>query len=209
MRVEREILEDKLKDIIKEYGRNRKVTQQVTNELQNKNMVEGDISGIFKLTTPISSVNDFVLYAFTKALFNATKEIKINPIDYFTKVEIEDGDKWKQEVVGKISENESIIFNPIIKINNNVWMTVKTVQELYDMFNNRVLVYNVKTQRPLRITERNGKIIEKIDINQNSVHEMENLMLEDLYFPDPLTINALNNESLDMEENDKNKSLII
>lgn len=208
MIIEREILEDKLKDVISESARNRKIVQQVTQELNNKNMLDGDISGLFKFSTPISSVNDFVLYAFTKALFHATKNQNINPSDYFTKIEIEDGDKWKQEVIAKVKDKQPVIFSPVVRVNNNTWMTVKTVKELYDLFNVRTLVYNVKTQRPLKISERNGKIIERIDINHNSVSEMESLMSDDLYFPDPLTINALMNETLDMEENEKNMSVI-
>ena len=208
MKIEREILEDKLKDIIKEYGRSRNVTQQVTNELLNKNMIEGDVTGLFKLTTPpISSVNQFVLYAFTKALFVATKESKINPTDYFTKIEIEDGDKWKNSVAKTEKDGEPVVFRDCIKINENTWLTSLTNQEMFNLFNVRTLVYNVKTQRPLKVSERNGKIIERIDINPTAVHEIETLISEDLFIPDPFTINAMYNENLNMEVDEKSKTI--
>lgn len=207
MKIEREILEDKLKDIIKDYAKNRKVVQQVTQELINKNMLEGDISSIFKFTTPISNVNDFVLYVFTKAMFKATKEIRIDPTTYFTKIEIEDGDKWKQETI-KEQDKEPVVFRDCIKINNNTWLTTVTNKDLYNMFNVRTLVYNVKTQRPLITREKaNGNIIERIDINPKAVHEIESLIKEDLFIPDPFTINALYNENLNMEENEKARTV--
>jgi len=207
MITEREILEDKLKNLITEYARNRKVVTNITKELLNKNLDEGFTASIFKAQTPISSVNEFVLYAICKAFFKATNEEMINPERYFTKIEIEDGDKWKQEVIIEIKDEEPIIFSPIIPINNNSWLTVKTISELYGMFNIRKLVYNVKTQRPLSVREVNGKIIERININNNSVHQIENMIIEDLFIPDPLTINALLNESLVLEVNEKNNNI--
>lgn len=209
MIIEREILEDKLKDLIIENAKNRNVKKNITNILKEKNLDEGYISSIFKFQTSVAQVNQSILYVFTKAMFEATKNEKINPKNYFTELQIEEGDKWTYKIKEKIKDEEPIKFTPCVKINNYTWLTRMTVRDAYNFFESRKLVYNVKTQRPLQIKKINERIVPRLNTNSNAIDKMKRLMAKDLYFPDPITINMLVNESLNYKENENDMSVIM
>lgn len=208
MITDREELENILEKMISAYAKDRKVVQKVTKELNKRNVLDGDVLSIFKLNTPISSLSLSFLYCFTQELFDATQEHKLDPEKHFTQLEIETADKWSQEV--KTEEDKyPVVFKNVIKIQDNVWLTKLSAQELVDMFSKRILTYNPETQRPLKRKEFNDKIIERIDVNPKAVKKIKDLILKNNFIPNCITINVLEDSDAQIEEDLKEQSVIV
>jgi hypothetical protein len=208
MIINREVLEEKLENVISAYAKDRKVVQKVTKELSQRNILSGDVLSIFKLNTPLLSLSSSFLYCFTKTLFNATQEHNINPAKYFTALEIETSEKWTQETT-KETDKYPVVFTNAVKIQDNVWLTKISAKDLINMFSQGVLTYNPETQRPLKRKEINDKIIERIDVNPKAVNKIKDLILTNRFIPNCITINVLQDSDAQLEENSKEQQVVV
>lgn len=213
MITDRDELESILEKMISAYAKDRKVIRKVTKELNNRNVLDGDILSIFKLNTPISSLSLSFLYCFTEALFDAIQEFygkqehRIDPVKHFTPLEIETAEKWSQEIVTE-DDKYPVVFQPVIRIQNG-WLTAMSIKDINNLFSRRILTYNPETQRPLKRKEVNDQIIERIDINPKSVTKIKNLFLNDDFLSNCITINVLEDSDVQLEYDPSSSSVSI
>ena len=133
----------------------------------------------------------------------------LNEKDYFTEIEI---NEYKKKVPKKDNK-----FNIVIKEGNwhltdippYNYITIHTdINEVYKWARYGKLKFNPETQRDLITIESNGVPISQLDVNYNSVSEMQERMRSGMYFPVQGTINInpeINEETVEF----RGKDLII
>jgi len=207
MRTKRDVLEKELTIMISEYAKNRHVKMKVADIFKGHNLLAGDANSILMLLTPINTISQVMLYIFTKSLYEATSEERINPEKFFTELEIKEGDNWKADIEGK--SKYPIVFKNVEKINSDMWVTYMTAQEIAELYSRRVIIYNPETQRALKKKEYKDKIIEEIDINKTSIQEIKKDILSSKFISNYITFNIMQSGEEQFEYNEKEKTLTI
>jgi hypothetical protein len=183
----------KLKNIIREFGYDNNLKQDVMNEFKSRNLDSLRPAWVFSENLDLDTLNSEedtqFLFIFSLALDKALKEKNINMLNdyksYFTSVEINEWENYREE-----KDNESIFpinFKNVTEIAPGYWQTTITAQELERLNKANVLIYNVNSQRGFKVTKK--KI--GIDLNPKKVEEIAIRMLDGEQFPDDIKFNVL------------------
>jgi len=190
MLTERSELENGLYFIIEKYNKDKKAKEQVTKEMSGKGILAGDTIAILNKVMQINNLSGEKLYLLSKSLFNTTKENIINPEKYFTELEIERAEKYEEK--NKKIEKFPLIFDKVTEISNDHFKVILTIQQIVELYNRLVVVYNYETQRESIKKEIDGLIFEKPDVNEESVEDIKNALLKNQFIPtDDITFNLL------------------
>lgn len=128
---------------------------------------------------------------------NYTLNVKIiNIDDYFSESEIRQFSNMKYVFYKK--EKYPIVINDVKEVRDDQWVTVLSFNELKELYDKQLIIYNPNTQRELKQKMRDGVIYFVADVRTSSVNEIKNLLLNDEYIPDDLTFN-LNLDNPDIE----------
>lgn len=186
MIVPKEILAKHLENIINEiYIRDVKTTKEIYKFLkQNHKMPLDRAQQMMTLKSSLSTFDIFDLFCIAEAIEELGKIELLQK--YFSKKEIAD---YKKEVynVGEI-KNPYVIDN-VIKIKETQYFSKMDAIEFYKLNNAAMINYNERTQRVMKRVINHGEEYYKISINRQSVNEIKKLMLSNMYFPDPITLN--------------------
>lgn len=176
---DRDVLENKLNEILNyEVSNTKKVFQRFT-ELKELGLNESSFSRYLHLRDNISSASDYILYCLCSVYF--PKEVK----DYFLSKEIKQYTKIKIE---DPKLNSPIQLN-VIQISDSQWIGKISARELLLWRNSSVINYNENAQRTMRKIIRRGQEIFQITLNNKAVDSVMNLMENDAFIPNTLTFN--------------------
>ena len=151
---------------------------------QNHKMPLDRAQQMMTLKSSLSTFDIFDLFCIAEAIEELGKIELLQK--YFSKKEIAD---YKKEVynVGEI-KNPYVIDN-VIKIKETQYFSKMDAIEFYKLNNAAMINYNERTQRVMKRVINHGEEYYKISINRQSVNEIKKLMLSNMYFPDPITLN--------------------
>jgi hypothetical protein len=184
----REILETELGLVFKQYGTDRNITETIKKDLSNHGISIGLTQGLLNESTPLESQSLVILCLLTEALYKVTKEEKINPIKYFTELEISEARKYKRETNEK---QDYVELDDVIQIADDQWITRMTYKQIADLWASGQARYNKDTQRNTTIKEYGDKIVEKINVNKTGIKNIVKKMSEETYIPNVVTFNML------------------
>jgi len=207
MKKERYELERELYYLIEKYNKNKDIRGKIV-ELLSERVIEGNVIGILNNNIPLGTLKAKLLYHFTDAVYMTTEEECVNPDNYFL-------DSEKAESVDYYENLEKVDKYPIIfkdaeEMNDNHYHVKLTVQEIADLYNRMVIIYNPETQRKMHQIERNGLIFEEIKPNPKSYKEISEELLNGTFIAnDNLSLNLLVDGTDEWRYNDKNKMLKI
>lgn len=205
-------LKSKLKSIISEVGYDHSIKQSIIDEFKSRNLDSLRASWAFSenldLDTLIEDEDDIrFLFLFSFALNKALKEKNMDMLsdyqNYFTKVEVEQWENYKEK-----EEQDGIfpiVLKNVVEILPGYWQTTITAQEIEKLNQANVLIYNPNTQRGFRVTKKNVGI----DVNPKKVKEIANRMLNGEQFPDDLKFNVLKTGEEKIIYNSKSRVLTI
>lgn len=143
------------------------------------------IQSILRGTTPISSLSDAQLY-FLSAFLNKNNFIKVDINEFFTQDEIK---IFLNEKINDIAV-ETIIIPETIQSHYKTEFTCKmTYRQLYDLFNNSLLTYNISTQRVSKIKKMGSHTFKVPNINEKNVEAIKEAILQGTFEPNLLTFN--------------------
>lgn len=133
----------------------------------------------------------------------------LNEDEYFTEIEI----KEYKKPIPKKDNNYNIVIKEgkwhLTDINPYSYITIHTdINEVYRWAKLGLLKFNPETQRDLVVIESNGRPISQLDVNYDSVNEIQERMISGMYFPVQGTIN-INPELNDKTVEIRGKDLII
>lgn len=179
----RDDLLNELKLELLDANKDKKIREQVFAELKDRNFEDG--YDMFSGSVAIDAANDIQLGLIAKLVYEATHNEKINPSKYFFDNEISAIESLRFEK----NEAYPIVFEDVIRINDNVYSTRITPQMVWDLQNSHVIKYNKEAQRSTKFIEYGNRIIEKLDVDNNEVKEISEKMLSGTYKPDDMSFN--------------------
>lgn len=206
------LLKNKLKIIIKEVGYMNDLKQSVMDEFKSRNLNSLRAAWVFSENLDLETLTDSeedirFLFIFSLALNKTLKEKNMDMLNdyqsYFTKVEIDQWENYKEE-----EEDENvfpIVFKNVVEIFPGYWQTTVTAQEIEKLNQANVLIYNPNTQRGLKVTKKGIGI----DVNPKKVNQIAERMLSGRQFPDDLKFNVLKTGQEKIIYNPKNRILTI
>lgn len=211
-------LKSKLKDIIKEIGHKSDIKRNISAEFISRNLTgtrgatgaSWVFTGNLDLNTLTDEEEDIrFLFLFSFSLIKAMVIAKITEYsikleDYFTKLEIEKWTDYEEETKSK--NVFPITFENVQEIvQGKIWQTVLTAQQLHQLNDDNMLVYNFKTQRNPTITSSG----ERINIDTKKVNEIKERLIGGEQYPDPIILNVLNNGESRAVYDNKSKTLTV
>ncbi len=198
-----------LNNIKSKYDYNKKLIEKMSYEFGNKGLLGKIPNQIFSGLIRVETLNNIELYMFTKILFEETNNSDIRPENYFTQNEINEFDNT---IIGK-EKVDRIVLENVIQIDDLHWICPYwDVYDIHKVSDNFLLTYNVKSQRELKnVRTSSGKNYQKINVNQKSVDDISQEVLENKFTPNMITLNMrlMDNNNPNYSYNPTTKELII
>ncbi len=201
---------DKLIDniyvVLAKYTPDRNIMNKVNQELSDRNIRNS--RQLLGKMIPLETQKAEVIFILANALYNATDESDINPNEFFTEVEIAD----MKDYMGEEREviQFPLILENVMELGDNQWSTVVSIQELTSWYNSNLVNYNFETQRdPKYIERRDGSLIKKPNVNWDSVEDIYEKLIANLFHSNYITLNVLVNGEDDIAYDPDKKALII
>jgi hypothetical protein len=207
MKVEPRELYNSLNAMIKMYGKNNKVLEEVTNLLIKKGIPRGYAKKILMGITPVEILDRAILYVVTSAFYQVTNESIVNTEKYFTDEEIKEGEKFRY--ITEKKESFPVIFEDVLKVSDDYYITTLTAQKIKELYDGFVVTYNKETQRNTIARRIRNSVIEMINVNWKSVKEIEEEILKGLFITNAITFNILKNGEEEFEYDEKNRTLTV
>ncbi len=202
MVLNRDTLEGKMTDIFLEIIKDSDKVDVLIEKLIKKNLDRLFITEVIYGKKDISLLSDMELFWFAECISENIENIKYKK--YFSENEINEYTKAKYKGI------YPIIFENIVKIANDRYLTSMRAKEIRELFDKHILVYNTETQRELVVKERRSEIVYRVDINKKSVKEIASLLDRGLYIPDVLTFNNnSDNKSAVLEIDEYAKEIVL
>lgn len=162
------------------------------------------ISDIVSMRVNISDASIFVLFA----MLECYEEIEgtNNLIEkYFTHIEIENFKKSKFHV-DKLKF--PLVFD-MVQIADDQWIGVINIDTIIKMAKAQIIHYDINTQRTMQRIVKGNKVSYKIKLNNNAIASISNMMEEERYIPNTLTLNIPPESESDFYYDREKKQLII
>lgn len=207
-----EQLKNKIKNIIKEVGYDYSIKQDIMDEFKSRNLDALRAAWVFSENLDLDTLTDSeddirFLFLFSFALNKALKEKNMDILSdyqsYFTAVEINEWENYKN------NEDDDVIFpltfRNVTEISPGYWQTTLTAQEVERLNKANVLIYNPNTQRGFRVTKKSIGI----DVDSKKVEEIAERMLAGEQISDDIKLNILKTGEEKIFFNPKSKTLTI
>lgn len=199
-------LSNELYIVLEEYNINKKVMQKVEDKLMDHNIFEA--KQILNTSIALETLPAGVAFLVTQFLYEETNEERINPINFFTDVEISQLKTFKFK--NKDAVKFPLIFENVEQLSDRQWSTKATIKEVASLYDNQLITYNFETQREAVYVEKNdGTIIKKPNVNIDSVNAISELIDQGLFFSNYITINVLVNGEDEVVYDESKKILMI
>ncbi|KOA77335.1 hypothetical protein [Clostridium botulinum] len=205
---------DKLleQELPKMYALYPKMVYDVAEQLEDKNITIGTISGLFGGITPTYKLEEVdELGSFLKAIYEVGTKYsknkiliipnleKLNPENFYTETEINSINLYKKEVS---KENNIIKLYVRKNAENHYVCPYISMVEYVDYYKRGLIIYNPNTQRETTKKMVKGQINEFITIHQENVNKIYNDLKNDRFNPNMLTLNIRDNEGDDPQFDD-------
>jgi hypothetical protein len=205
LKIDREILVEKLESALDDLRYARREKEKVITYLSKHNII-GIVDELMIDKNKLHEIDLNVLCLLAIAIGEANGQI--DPNVYFNEPELKAAVRFQETVVETLKY--PIVFDEVLQVNNFSWVTTADVRRINELNNSGLLHYRFETQRTAKFsTAKDGGIIQKPDINKESVKQISKLMLEGRYKSDAITFNILLDGTDDITYDAKNKRLII
>lgn len=188
----REELQDALIIAIDKIKHDKDKVEKIKKGLYKHYISGGDVQNyINNAETELKKIDDLrLLCLLTEQLYVVSGDLSINPNDYFTKVEI----KKSKEYVAIEEEDKlefPIVLDNVMMVDEGSYITFLDVKFIKKLLDSQILRYNFDTQREARFVKRRGSVERVAKVNQKSVKEIAQLLLDGMLEITTLTFNAL------------------
>jgi hypothetical protein len=216
----REVFYDEFNKIIDFFYTNDKARKKVESDLEERNVLAAETIAIFNKNFVVQTLDPAIIYLVLKSLYKATlnnqeygidlvkiSKEKINPEKYFTELEISRYESYKREL--KKQQKYPLEIPNVSKIDEDLYGTVMTIEEIAQLHFDNFITYNEETQRGTRIVKYKNSVTKQLDLNNNSIKEMYDRIVKHKQIPDDIWLNLLQNGEDTFEYDEANRILTI
>lgn len=191
MLIERMELEQRLIPEMSTIANDKAKLNKIKKKLSENEILESKTSMIFNKPDIIKQEDLRLLALLTTAIYQANKVDDINPSHIFTPIELKEARMYSDSLAFKTQEPLfPMTFDRTEFIDNSVYITSMSVQEINKLLVNGGLSYDFETQREATYEKRNDQIVQVATLNQHSVDEISNHLVEGTLVPTMLAFNA-------------------
>lgn len=187
----RSILEENLIPVIESLNAKTKIINGIKKELLRNEILPEDVQTL--LNDPedeLPKIDVRFLYLFTSAIYKYRTEANIKPLDYFTTAEVKESVTFS----GLMNLDERLTFpqykKGIVKVSNDVYLTEMDIKDIKKYYDAGLLFYNFDTQREHRKIISGDEVIAVPKVNEKSVKQIADHLLNGTLVPTLLTFNA-------------------
>lgn len=185
---DRKDLEVLLNMIIQKYNTDRDKTDKIIDIMMEHGISPGEASKLTEGQILLQEVQNIsILYIYTDALYRATGNDQIKPENWFAPDEIRDGKEFKVEEEEKI--DEIVLHDVTLNGTRHLVCAKISGAELAKWMRQRLLTYNLQTQRPSIKTVIFNEYVKIPDIRTYKVNQITKMLLQGEYTTDTLTLN--------------------
>lgn len=203
----REILEKELTKIFVKYNLDNNVINKIKEEFISRGVSSGEFLSIVDGKIQIETIPLNMLCLLTDLFYQETTEQNIKLDNFFTEQEISTAKNFRRESEEQV--RYPIIFDNVMKISEDHFVTYKTAQEVAGYYAKNLIVYNKQTQRNAKYSEYQDKIVEMISINKASITDIQNDIVEGRQITNFITFNILQNGEESFVYDAKSKTLTV
>ena len=187
----REELESKLDSVISFYNQRKRVSNFVREAFKQHGIQGGDFQEIWSKNKSLDQIELPILYLFTKYIYEQTNDSNIDIKDYFTELEIKDGNNYYKELKSE-ELTYPIVFQNVLRCRDDQFIMYLSIQKIKALLDNQIITYNFDTQRQAKhIFDSSGELISVASINRESVKEITNNLLNKKFITNCITINLI------------------
>lgn len=215
-----------LNKTIKKYAGNDKIRESIKDQFTKRNMKASLAVNILTERLSLSTLDideskDLILlFVFSMSMYNAileketdnnasnedlTEILDLDPVDYFTEIEMENLKDYKAETKEKSDIDEPIVLPNMTQVAPNFWVGPLSSQQFAELDAGNEFIYNFKTQRDPVYDVYGTK---KINLSKTKAKEISEGILSGEQFPDAIVVNVLK-DGTDEIRYEKNGDLII
>lgn len=168
---------------------------------KKRSMNRGRFNGYVFHMIDINKMTDEEIYWFT-----SYDKTGIDVKDYFSP---EEQKRYSKSKVVIKKPQFPIVFENVLPVSDDQFVTTINTRILYELYNNNILAYNIRTQRAPKVYYKNGKEAYKININRWSVKEIKDLLERGLYVFNDLSFNVGCREENDFYYDEQNARFVL
>lgn len=204
----REKLELLLNIIIQKYNNDKEKADKIVDIMTQHGISPGEASKLTEGQILLQSIqNKNILYIYTDALYRATDDNRIKPEDWFTELEIQDGEQYTVPEEDKI--DEIVLHNVVLNGNRHLVCLQVSGAEFLKWMRQRLLTYNTQTQRPTVKSIIFDEFTESPDIRPHKVNQITKAIVNNEYTTDDITLNIRKTGFEKIDYDDKTLTLRI
>jgi len=217
--------------VMSKKNTDKKIRDYMQDVYADKRMIERKVDKILKGQIMFNTLNEselgiwcVYLYDFVSKQFLTTKfessdaKLKenqlvesINPILYYSEYKIE---KIRQyyDIDAKETKTDKMIFRNVVKVKDQYMCPFSSNYDIDLFMSNGFLGYDTAMQRDPDIVNYKGMLLKQPNINWNSVKEISEIIYDDSFTSNLLTLNILKTSKFNqegVEYNEKEKTLTI
>jgi hypothetical protein len=190
-----------LNETLETYKHNKNVLENVKTLMQNFGIFRGETQKIFTGKTLFEDMNKRILILITDSLHRSTNVHNLNPYGYFSDKEIKEAKAQEIVIETETSEFPITIHNAIKKAEDTFIAFVKA-KDIVALYNSNLLGYNYRISNQYKMVQKNGKLIQTIDINTKDVKDIAQKILNNVYNMNTIILNVLVNSSFSTGKNE-------
>jgi hypothetical protein len=206
MKTNREVIEQKVKNYLKDNFHDKVKTEKIIDFMTKKGYSQGETTRMINLNQYPEMWNDLDLGCMVFAI-SLIDGLNINT--YYNEAEINELLNFKN--ISKKANEDIMVFENAYRTTENQFMIpIVNIHQLKDYFDDHLIGYNPEIQRELlRSVNKNGEIIEKINLNKRKMNEIANKVVTGKFFSNAINLNILKNGLENVKYNEDSKRLII
>ena len=169
------------------WAYNKEVQSKVEEYYLNKNISASVVNGLLSKRTPLEGLGDVYLCMFTSAIYNCTKENKINPTKWFDEVTLSDEKMYSKK---KLNDNRTIIIPNVDRINDHHYFSTQTPYAYTtNLLNNSLLGYKFETQRAGKVVLKGNQITKIPFLDPTNSEEIFDKMMLGTFTSNAISLN--------------------
>jgi len=202
-------LEKELNEIITINQDLRVASNAVKNLFIEKGISVAEFNDIWTKRKSLNDIDMPSLYVLTKSLFEITQNKNIKLEDWFTEVEIRDGNNYVREISEEEKIEYPIVIKNVLKGKEDQYMAYIQGSFIKLLFSSGKIPYNFDTQRNPKIKkDESDELIKTANINPESVMEIAKEMDDKTFITNCITLNILQDGTEKFEYNSKRELII-
>lgn len=194
-------LEESIEEMLHIIKYNREKVEELKSVLFTKGIMKGQVQKIINGVKKLNQLNEKMLIILAYALNDCTGKNEVNPINFYSKEEIEsflEKDLELNELADKVKFPFTI--ENVSKVDESYVSTVMLhfVEKLY---NSNVLIYNYRQGSYKFKKNIAGELNKSIILNQNLINDKVNEVMKTGKLDEPIYINVLNKSGKEIDYN--------